>query len=220
MELKLKISNIFKAYNGTSVLNNCSFSFDSGGAYVLMGANGSGKSTLLRICALLESQDAGEVNYFEGTKALNNDIEIRKRITLLLPGVGVFNTTVFKNAAYGLKIRGIKKKEIEDRTNTVLDFVGLTRKKNDNALTLSSGETQRLGIARAMVIEPEILFLDEPTASIDRRNSEIIENIIIKMEQNKRQTVIMTTHDIDQAGRLSKKMLLIDNGKIISGTKG
>ncbi|MDP3259402.1 MAG: ATP-binding cassette domain-containing protein, partial [Thermodesulfovibrionales bacterium] len=189
MSLRLNISNVRKSYNGKPVLNACSFSFDRNGVYVLTGHNGSGKSTLLRICALIESPDKGEVNYFSGDtphlprgelkggvssegNVLNKDIELRRRITLVLPGIGLFNATVFNNAAYGLKIRGAKSKEAEEKVNDALKFVGLIHKKNRNALTLSSGETQRLGIARAMAIEPEVLFLDEPTASIDNENTE------------------------------------------------
>ena len=124
-------------------------------------------------------------------------------------------STVFNNAAYGLKIRGAKSKEAEEKVNNALKFVGLIHKKNHNALTLSSGEIQRLGIARAMAIEPEMLFLDEPTASIDNENTEIVENIILNMKKEGRSKTIIATHDMLQAGRLGDCMLLMDEGKII-----
>ncbi|GAB4405814.1 MAG: ATP-binding cassette domain-containing protein [Thermodesulfovibrionales bacterium] len=215
MGLILSISNIYKSYNGISVLKDCSFSFDRGGVYVLTGPNGSGKSTFLRICALLEPPDSGEINYLSGSDIVKKDVELKRRMTLVLPKVGVFNTTVFKNAAYGLKIRGIKGKEMEESVNKALDFVGLIHKENHNALTLSSGETQRLGIARAMVIEPEMLFLDEPTASVDQENTEIIEKIILRMKREGRSTVIITTHDREQAERLADRILILNDGKIV-----
>ena len=214
MSLRLNISNVWKSYNGKPVLNACSFSFDKNGVYVLTGHNGSGKSTLLRICALIESPDNGEVNYFSGDNIISKDIGLRRRITLVLPGIGVFNTTVFNNAAYGLRIRGDKSRGIERKVNDVLKFVGLIHKKNHNALTLSSGETQRLGIARAMVIEPEMLFLDEPTASIDNENTKIVEDIILNMKKEGRSKIIIATHDMLQAKRLADCMLLMDEGKI------
>ena len=214
MSLRLYISDAWKSYNGKPVLNACSFSFDRNGVYVLTGSNGSGKSTLLRICALIESPDKGEVNYFSGDNIISKGIELRRRITLVLPGIGLFNTTVFNNAAYGLKIRGDKSKEIERKVNDVLKFVGLIHKKNHNALTLSSGETQRLGIARAMAIEPEMLFLDEPTASIDNENTKIVEDIILNMKKEGKSKIIIATHDMMQAGRLADCMLLMDEGKI------
>ena len=232
MSLKLSVTNICKSYNGKSVLNDCSASFEKG-IYILMGPNGSGKSTFLRICALLEKPDEGKINYFSDTplspplsrgelkggvfsenNILKRDIELRRRITLVLPKVGIFNTTVFKNTAYSLKIRDIRKKEIEERVERVLKFTGLIHKKNHNALTLSSGEAQRLGIARAMVIEPEVLFFDEPTASVDQENTEIIENIILNLEKEGKATVIVTTHDVLQAERLGGKVLVIQDKKI------
>jgi tungstate transport system ATP-binding protein len=215
MSMRLNISNVWKSYNGKPILNACSFSFDRNGVYVLTGSNGSGKSTLLRICALIESPDKGEVNYFSGDNIISRDIGLRRRITLVLPGIGLFNTTVFNNAAYGLKIRGDKSKEIERKVNDALKFVGLIHKKNHNALTLSSGETQRLGIARAMVIEPEMLFLDEPTASIDNENTEIVQDIILNMKKEGRSKIIIATHDMMQAERLADYMLIMDEGKII-----
>jgi len=214
--MKLIVSDISKSYNENAVLEDCSFSFDSNNTYALMGPNGSGKSTFLRICSLLEEPDKGEINYFSGENILKKDIGLRRRITLVLPKVGMFNTTVLKNVTYGLKVRGMGRKEIEERASNALEFVGLTHKRDQNALTLSSGEAQRLGIARAIVIEPEIIFLDEPTASIDTKNAKIIEDIIIKMKEQKGTIIILTTHDISQAKRLAKKILLMNKGKIIS----
>lgn len=214
MGLRLTISGIYKSYNEIPVLKDCSFSFDSSDIYVLTGPNGSGKSTLLRICALLEEPEKGEVNYLSGNNIVKKDIELRRRITLVLPGIGIFNTTVFKNVAYGLRIRGIRGKVMEERVNRAFEFVGLMHKKDHNALTLSSGEKQRLGIARAIVIEPDMLFLDEPTASVDMKNTEIIEDIILRLKDSRR-TVIITTHDMAQAKRLSKNILNMADGKIV-----
>ncbi|MEW6108142.1 MAG: ATP-binding cassette domain-containing protein [Nitrospirota bacterium] len=216
MSLILKISDLWKAYNGNTVFSGCSFLFEKSGIYILMGPNGSGKSTFLRISALLEDADRGEIIYLSGQKAVEKDIGLKRRITLVLPKVGVFNTTVFKNMAFGLKIRGLKKKELEDRVNVYLESFGLIHKKNHNALTLSSGEAQRLGIARAMVTEPDILFLDEPTASVDQKNSEMIEEIILRMKNRGRPAVIMTTHDVAQAKRLADIMLVIREGRILA----
>jgi len=216
MSLLLKVSDIYKKYDGKPILKNCSFSFDRNGTYVLMGPNGSGKSTFFRICALLENPDKGEINYFSGTNILKKDIELRRRVTLLLPKVGVFNTTVFKNAAYGLKIRGMKGPEIKEKVDKALEFVGLIHKRKQNALTHSSGETQRLGIARAIVIEPEVFFLDEPTASVDQENTEIIEDIVVRMKRRGNSIVIIATHDVAQAERLADWLLLMKDGKIVS----
>lgn len=236
MGLILELANVRREYDGRPALNGCTGIFSTGGVTALMGPNGSGKSTLLRICALLEPPDTGEVIYRSesGTPpavsvspwretsrpaqagprddSLPQDISLRRRITLVLPGIGVFNETVFRNAGYGLGIRGVEKKEAEERVGRALEAVGLAHKQQHNALTLSSGETQRLGIARAMVIEPEILFLDEPTAAIDEENKAIVEDSILTMKQEGRTTVIIATHDREQAEKLADRIILMRNG--------
>jgi tungstate transport system ATP-binding protein len=212
--LKLEISDIHKAYNGKAVLSGSSFIFDRKKTYVLMGHNGSGKSTLFRLCALLEPPDSGEINYFEGDRLLTKDIALKRKITLVLPGVGLFNNSVYNNVAYGLKIRKMPEKEIADNVEYSLNFVGLFEKRKQNALTLSSGEAQRLGIARAIVIKPDVLFLDEPTAHVDEKNTEIIEDLILKIKNSGKSMVFITTHDASQAERLADVMLLLDKGKI------
>ncbi len=214
MKLVLKVSDIWKEYKSVPVLRECSFSFDRSGVYILTGPNGSGKSTFLRICALIEDPDRGEVAYLSDDTAVPRGLDLRRRMTLLLPRIGIFNTSVFKNAAYGLTIRGLERNKIEAKVDRILEFVGLGHKKKQNALTLSSGEAQRLGLARAMVIEPEILFLDEPTASVDRENRQIIEDIILGMKKQGTSAVVVTTHDMKQAERLADCLLVMDEGKI------
>jgi tungstate transport system ATP-binding protein len=212
--MKLLINRIRKDYAGRTVLKDCTYSFNGGGTYVLMGPNGCGKSTFLRICSLLERPDDGELEYWDGGKPLIHDISLRRRMTLVLPRTGVFNTTVYHNVAYGLKVRGMEGSRVKDEIKRSLEVVGLANKSGQHALTLSSGETQRLGIARALAIKPEILFLDEPTASVDEENTAIIEQVIQMMKKEGKTTVIMTTHDKDQAERLADTLLFITGGRI------
>ncbi len=214
MTLRLIASHIGKGYNGDQVLRDCSFAFHEHGIYVLTGSNGCGKSTFLRICALIEAPDNGEINYLADGNILSKDLDLKRKITLVLPRVGVFNTTVFKNVAYGLSIRGIRGTNAEKDITDALEFVGLRHKRDQNALTLSSGETQRLGIARALVIKPEILFLDEPTASVDQKNTGIIENIILEMRKDFKTVVVIATHDRTQAQKLADSLLVMKDGKI------
>jgi tungstate transport system ATP-binding protein len=215
MGLSLDVVGISRSYNGQAILRECSFSFDPGRTYALLGPNGSGKSTFLRIAALLEPPDAGEVLYKDDGRALPHELRLRRRITLLLPKIGVFNTSVFKNVAYGLKVRGRPAPEIKDKVTDVLERVGLAHKSWQNGLELSSGETKRLGIARALVFEPEVFWLDEPTANIDPQNTAIIEQIMLDMKSAGKSTIIVVTHDPAQARRLGDHLLVMDNGRIV-----
>ena len=216
MSIVLKIEDVSKIYNGKPVLDQCSFSFEKKGIYVLRGSNGAGKSTLLRICALLEMPDVGKISFYSEGVRLPEDISLQRQISLVLPKVGVFNRSVAANVAYPLKLRHIRHRDLTRRVEKILELVGLSHKKNQHALTLSSGETQRMGMARALVIEPEILFLDEPTASIDDKNTLIIENLLKTLKQNGRTTIIMTTHDAGQAKRVGDYVLWLKNGQLMS----
>jgi tungstate transport system ATP-binding protein len=195
------------------VLQDFSYRFEAGGAYAVMGPNGSGKSTLLRILALLEPPDTGAVEYMAGSTILPPGLELRRRIALLLPDVGVFNTTVFNNVAYGLKVRGLPREEVEVRVRRTLEAVGLTHKEKQRAVTLSSGEAKRLGLARVLVIAPEVLLLDEPTASLDPANMELVEEIILKVREERKTTLIASTHDQAKVGRWSDHSLFLDRGR-------
>jgi tungstate transport system ATP-binding protein len=214
VDLRLHLNHIGKSYEGNPILKDCSYPFQERGIYALIGPNGCGKSTLLRLCALLENPDQGSITFETDHHSLPLDISLRRRISLVLPDVGVFNTTVSKNVAYGLSLRGFPKGEIRRKVAQALQFVGLENKPGQMARTLSSGETKRLGLARALVLEPEFLFLDEPTASVDQKNTELIEEILLKIKERQQSTVLMSTHDADQTRRLADHVIKIDKGKL------
>ena len=127
----------------------------------------------------------------------------------------VLNTTVAENVAFGLKFRAVEKSEIEKRVQDALDLVGLADFSQRRAITLSGGEMQRVSIARAMVTEPEVLLLDEPTANLDPVSSEIIENLILRINRELHTTVILSTHDMLQGQRLADRIGVIMDGRIV-----
>jgi tungstate transport system ATP-binding protein len=212
--LTVQLDGLAKTYNGNLVLADCSYTFAAGGFYIIMGDNGCGKSTLFRLAALLESPDAGQVRYLNGEDVLPPELGLRRRLTMVFPRVGVFRTTVFENVAYGLKIRGRPKNLIKTEVAESLAQVGLSHKAAQPATTLSSGETMRLALARALVIRPEVLFLDEPTTHIDKANTELIEELILNLRQEQSLTLVMITHDPAQARRLGGHQLLLQNGRL------
>ncbi|WP_156906767.1 ATP-binding cassette domain-containing protein [Desulforegula conservatrix] len=214
MGMRLMASSITKSYGTRNIINNCSYSFDGNAVYVIMGNNGAGKSTLLRMCSLLEAPDSGEIIYMQGDSPVPQNIHLKRRITMVLPETGVFNSSVFDNVAYGLKVRGISRRNTEIAVRNALDFVGLGEIRGQAALSLSTGEKKRLGIARALAVNPEVLFLDEPTASVDQDNIEIIESILLELKSKKGTMIIITTHDSGHAEKLADIRLTLENGKL------
>lgn len=214
MGLTVQLAGLAKTYNGNLVLTDCSYICAAGETYILMGDNGSGKSTLLRIAALLEAPDRGEVCYLEGGRRLAPDMDLKRRLTMVFPRVGVFSRSVFDNVAYGLRIRRLEGDWVSKRVAKALEEVGLAHKSAQPATTLSSGETMRLGLARALAIDPEVLFLDEPTTHIDKANTRLIENCIRRLRQERALTLVIVTHDQSQAERLGGRQLLLEEGRL------
>ena len=214
----LKIKNIKKIYNGRIVLDIESLNFQKRKIYAIVGPNGSGKTTLLNILNLLLKPDKGQI-FFREQEIINQSdsklLEIRRKMTLVNQDPFLFHSTVHDNIAYGLKIRSLSSAEQLIRVKHALEMVGLPDFEKRSVDQLSGGEAQRVVIARALVIEPEILFLDEPTTSIDQKYIDIVERIIKKIQKEIKTNVIFTTHDLSQAYRLSDEVISLLNGKII-----
>ncbi len=217
-EILLEVKKIKKIHQQKTVLEIDSLSFENGKIYAIVGPNGSGKTTLIHILNLLDKPDEGII-LFRGKDIRRHSkqdiLRIRRRMTLVHQKPFLFQTTVFNNVAYGLKIRAASTNSYESRAKKALAMVGLSDFEKRNAHHLSGGEAQRVVIARALAIEPEILFLDEPTSNIDMRHIDVIERIIKKINQEMNTTVIFTTHDLSQAYRLADEMISLLDGKIV-----
>lgn len=217
-KLIFKVRNLKKVYNDKIVIDVDNLNFQEGKIYAIVGPNGSGKTTLLNILNLLEKPDEGQIFFYDQaiTNKLNSDtLEIRRRMTLVNQDPFLFHSTVYDNIAYGLKIRSIPSKVQKSRIRSALNIVGLSGFKDRKANQLSGGEAQRVVIARALVIEPEVLFLDELTANIDQKHIDVVERIIKKIKKEIKTTVIFTTHDLSQAYRLADEVISLLDGKII-----
>ncbi len=213
--MNIMLKNIFKNYDTSVALNDCSIIINAGTFNAIIGPNGSGKSTLLRIASLLEEPDSGEIIYRDSTGTLKKDILLRRKIAVVLPGDSLFNDSVFNNVAYGLRIRRMSREVILNRVHDILNRFKLSEKTYKNVRILSSGEAQRVAVARAFVIEPQYLFLDEPTASLDIVNTEIIEDALRDIKKNNGMTTIMITHSMFQAKRLADRVIFMYGGLII-----
>jgi tungstate transport system ATP-binding protein len=211
---QFEIRNLTKVYNGKKVLDIPHLTIKKGKFYVVMGPNGSGKTTLISMLSLLLSPSSGNI-YFGGIDTSGADrYSLRQKMTLILQNPLLLNTTVEKNIGYGLKIRRVKKEEREKRVIECLKFVGLEGFEKRRAGELSGGETQRVAIARALALYPKVLLLDEPTANVDRRSRDVLEGILKELNQRLRITIILATHDINQAYRLADEVISLFGGKI------
>ncbi|MDK2822909.1 MAG: tungstate transport system ATP-binding protein [Clostridia bacterium] len=203
----LEIRNISKKYGDQLVVNNVSFNFEPGKIYGIIGPNGAGKSTLLRLISAFEKPSSGEV-LLQNKKLL----EPTTKIACMWQKPYLFQTTVFKNIAYGLKVRGIEKKEIKKRMEKILKQFRLEDLRDKPAKFLSGGEGARVALARAIACDSPIIVLDEPAANLDPPNTRMMEEILLKVQKEKKLTVIIVTHDMFQARRLAHYTLFMENG--------
>lgn len=183
------------------ILNGVSLDVPEGCFFVLMGPTGCGKTTLLRLAGLLDGPDSGEI-LFKGTplpRKGKNLLQTRRQIATMFQSPVMFRGTVSSNIAWGLKIRGIPKTETTRRVEQVLEFVGLGGFAGRDASTLSGGEMRRTALARALVLEPEILILDEPTTSLDPAFKRDLLSRIKEIHSRTGTTFLMATHDFTDA---------------------
>lgn len=212
------LQNITKSYGSKAVLDINDFTISSGIITALIGPSGSGKSTLLRLLNCLEAPDSGSMNILGLDLPANStkiDITMRRRMAMVLQKPVLFNSSVFDNVAYGLKIRKIPETQIRKSVIDMLEFVGLADKSERHAKTLSGGEAQRASLARALVINPDILLLDEPTANLDPANVLAIEDLVKKAKQAWSTTIVIVTHNMFQAKRLADRAALLLDGSVI-----
>ena len=173
---------------------------------VVLGPNGAGKSTLLRLIHGLLHPSAGTLRW---PQALSQAMVFQRPVML--------RTTALANVVYGLKLKGCSAQECEQRARQALARVGLAALAKRPARLLSGGEQQRVALARVWALEPELLILDEPTASLDPASSREVERIIGEIAANGTR-ILMTTHNLGQARRLAEEIVFIDRGRIAEQT--
>lgn len=216
----IELEKIHKNYDDLQVLKDVNMKIKKGTSTALVGPTGSGKTVLLRLINLLEKPSSGTV-YFEGIDAntsSNVRLKIRRQMGMVFQKPLAFKSSVYDNVAFGLKIRG-DKRDIKNRIKETLETIGLKGYENRNALKLSGGETQRLALARAMITDPKLLLLDEPTANLDPISTKKMEELILKINNESETTLILTTHNLSQGQKLSDRMVILNDGHILqSGT--
>jgi tungstate transport system ATP-binding protein len=206
IKVDIKIKNLKKYYKDKLILDIPSLNIDCNKITGIVGENGAGKTTLLNIIAGLDKNHEGEILYSGQT--LNKNIQ--KKITLIFQKPRLLNRSVYKTIAYPMEIRKIKKNEKEKDINDILNKLDIFNLKDMNASKLSGGEQQKVSIARAMVFRPKILMLDEPTSNIDSNSIDIIERELLNYRKREKATVVIITHNKEQADKLCDNIITLN----------
>jgi len=212
MKTLIELKKIKKSYKEITALDDVSLKIREKEIFTVVGPNGSGKTTMLKIMAFIDEPTSGEV-FFYGEKISNRN-QARKKSTMVFQKTTLFSTTVYKNVAYGLKLRGYSKKETEEKVKEALSLVKLVGYEKRLAKKLSGGEQQRVSLARALALNTQLLLLDEPTANLDPKNVSIIEETISRVNREFKTTIVMATHNMFQAETLTNRVALLLGGKI------
>jgi ABC-type phosphate transport system ATPase subunit len=213
----LKINKVKKHIKSKPILNNISLTIPQGSITGLIGPSGSGKTTLLRCINRLIDIDSGQIIYKNININSINPIKLRREIgfvhqeSVMLPG------TVYDNIAYGLQLQ---EKENRDNITQSMNHAGISETYlTQQASTLSGGEKKRVALARALALQPTILLLDEPTSGVDPKKVQTVEQNILSFTQNLGLTVLLVTHNIEQAKRVSTHIANLKDGTILTQTK-
>lgn len=215
----IRLQNIAKRYpESGEILAQIDLQLDDGEMCFLTGPSGSGKSSLLKIIALIEQPTRGKL-YFDERNVTNinkNNIStFRKKMGLVFQDHRLLNDrNVFENIALPLRINGFSTKEIPRRVRAALDKVDLLNKERANPISLSGGEQQRVGIARAIVHKPKLLLADEPTGNLDPALSADIMQLFLEFNRVG-VTVLIASHDISLIEEFNKKILILSNGRLL-----
>jgi tungstate transport system ATP-binding protein len=211
----IELKNIILKAQNKTILDIPAFQIHAGEFLGIMGPNGAGKSTILKVMALLEQQTAGEILY-RGQVIKTGDVplEMRRKFSIALQQSLLLDGNVFHNIAIGLALRKVPKPIIKEKVMHWMELFGISHLAKKNALYLSGGEAQRVNLARAMIVEPEILFLDEPFSALDFPTKiKLMEDFkgIIEAAQT---TAVFVSHDLMEINYLTNRLAIIVNGQV------
>jgi len=210
--LPLELDQLAFSAGGTAIINGISARIEAGPRTIILGPNGAGKSVLMRLCHGLLEPTGGRIIWHG---ARNGDV--RRHQAMVFQRPVMLRRSALANVVYGMKLAGKSPRQSELRAMDVLEVVGLAQHAARPARVLSGGEQQRLALARAWALGPDVLFLDEPTANLDPASTQDIEGIVNAIHASGTK-IIMTTHNLGQARRLGDEILFISNGRLMEHT--
>lgn len=210
----IEIKNLVKKYDDTVAVDNISLSIEEGEIYGILGPNGAGKSTAISIICSLLHATTGEVLVL-GEDIKKNSMKVKKQLGLVPQSIALYRDfTAYENVKFFGELYGLRGRELKESIDSALEFTGLLEMKNKKAKEFSGGMIRRLNIACAIIHNPKVLIMDEPTVGIDAQSrNHIIQSV--KNLNKKGVTIVYTTHYMEEAEALCSKIAIIDQGKII-----
>ena len=219
MVAAVSLANVHKVYNNTCVVNDLSLAIEPGEIFGLLGPNGAGKSTTIRMLTTLAQQTQGDI-VVAGYDVRLQAAQVRSEIGVVLQQVSVdADMTVWENMEFHGRMHHIPPAQRKADIHRWLDYVGLSDRADDKVKTLSGGMKRRLQIARALLHNPSILFLDEPTVGLDPQTRRRLWEIIRELNKTQAMTMLLTTHYMEEVEYLCDRIGIMDRGQLIeSGT--
>lgn len=214
MAVAVSLQNVFKTYTTAPVVNDLSFEIQAGEMFGLLGPNGAGKSTTIRMLTTLTRPSQGQIQV-AGFDVMRQRAQVKRRIGVVLQQVSVDgDLTVWENMELHARLHHLANPQRQQEIDRWLDYVELGDRRNDLAKTLSGGMKRRLQIARALLHQPEILFLDEPTVGLDPQTRRRLWEIILDLNKQG-MTMLLTTHYMEEVEYLCDRIGILDGGKLI-----
>ena len=207
------LEDVRKSYDGRSVLGISSLNIMRGEVLAIVGPSGAGKSTLLRLLNFLEPPTSGKIIFDDHPVPRDPPLNLLRRVTTVFQYPQLLSRSAADNVAYGLRIRGHSRVDV--RVEEALAQVGLAEMAAVQVGNLSGGEKQRVAMARALALEPEVLLLDEPTANLDPYNVRLIEELVAERNTSHGTTIVLVSHNVFQARRLAQRCALLLEGQLI-----
>lgn len=212
-EVALELVSVRKSFEGFNAVNGIDLQVRQGEFVTLLGPSGSGKTTTLMMIAGFTEPDEGDIRI--SGRSLVNIPAAKRQIGLVFQNYALFpHMTVAENVSFPLKMRKVKKAEVSERVSSMLELVQLTNKSDQKPAQLSGGQQQRVALARALIFRPSVVLLDEPLAALDRKLRERLQLELKQLQRELSLTVVLVTHDQQEALTMSDRIAVMNNGVI------
>jgi len=212
----IEVQNLTKTFNGKTVLKDVSFEVKEGEIFGYLGPNGAGKTTTLRIILGLLNPTSGNAFVMGQNLGLDENEALRNKVGVLLEDDGVYDRlSAYENLDYYAQLYGLSDRiERKRRIRELLESVGLSDRINDKVGRFSKGMRRKLALARAIVHEPEVLFLDEPSSGLDPEAQIMVRDLILQLSEEMGVTIFLNSHDLDEVQRICTKIAILQSGEI------